>query len=812
MAVRNLATGGLTIPPAAAINAAASARGLAAAGARSLVPVTYGIDRQPALILNVLAKAGDANTLLVQCLWGHALHQVDQLQLNDQALPAGSTVTSYTGSQTTADAVLVAAFAAQGITYTDTLAGYAYSVLAMPTRSFDGQLNVSGRLYGRKVYDPRKDSTAGGSGSHRLADPTTWEWTDNPSLCLADWCASTLYGAGDPVLWSSVGAAADANDALVGSPSEKRRLLGVTFSRDGVSVGSTAEALRTYAGCWLVPTGSGLRLLPDADAAPAASYSHALGQIARLDALQLRDLGNVPTAVEVKYTDTTQTPWREASATASVAGAGTTKPWRISSVSLPGVQRHSQANREAIERLNKLNLGDLSTSLEVFDAGIAHDIGDIITITHPVGLSAKPMRVTDVDMPSAGRVRLAVTEHDAAAYSDAVVAGPSIADTNRTAAGGPVSQVASFAGAVSKGRITWVWAPAADAGYAATELRTSDANWGAISPAPAFRGAANTWGQVVSTAGTVTLYARHFDVLGNSSATAVQASVPVTSGDLVQDGAAGAPGADGSPGPAGTSVAEINTYIRSASAPSTPTGGSFNFSSQTLTPPSGWSVGVPSGTDPVYVARGLATTSTPGATVTPTWGGAAAAFSDGQAVDVVFIRSASTPSQPPPSIGLPLGWYATVASLPGGSDPVWSSFGQRSTPAASWVWQAAVRVQGLDGAQGPQGPQGVAGSAGTSASCPVGTSWQPSYSDRIRPCRLQAPFWQPSASRSSFTGPMTAFCSLSDSNDSSSWHAEQTPGAYQSSLCPLHRGQCAASHESSRQAVLIASIGLWAVC
>jgi hypothetical protein len=125
-------------------------------------------------------------------------------------------------------------------------------------------------------------------------------------------------------------------------------------------------------------------------------------------------------------------------------------------------------------------------------------------------------------------------------------------------------------------------------------------------------------------------------------------------------------------------------------------------------------VGVPSGTDPVYVARGLATTSTPGATVTPTWGGAAAAFSDGQAVDVVFIRSASTPSQPPPSIGLPLGWYATVASLPGGSDPVWSSFGQRSTPAASWVWQAAVRVQGLDGAQGPQGPQGVAGSAGTS--------------------------------------------------------------------------------------------------
>lgn len=711
MVVRNLATASLTIPPASAINSVATARGLAAAGARSLVPVTYGLDRQPALILNVLPKAGDANTLLVQCLWGHALHQVDQLQLNDQALPSGATVTSYTGSQATADAVLVAAFAAQGITYTDTLAGYAYSVLAMPTRTFDGQLNVSARLHGRKVYDVRKDSTAGGSGAHRLADPSTWEWSDNPSLCLADWCANTLYGAGEPVLWASVPAAADANDATIGSPAEKRRVLGVTLAREGATVVATAEALRAYAGCWLVPTAGGLRLLPDADAASAATYSHALGQIARLDALQLRDLGNVPTAVEVKYTDTTQTPWRDASAIATVAGAGTTKPWRISSVALPGVQRYSQAYREAVERLNKLNLGDLSTTLEVFDAGIAHDIGDIIEITHPVGLSSKPMRVTDVDCPAAGRWRLAVTEHDPAAYSDAVVAGPSIADTNRTAAGGPVAEVANFAGAVSKGRITWVWAPSADAGYAATELRTSDADWGAVSPPPVFRGAANTWGQVVSAAATVTLYARHFDILGNSSAAAVQASVVVTAGDLVQDGTIGE---DGAPGPAGLSVAEINAYIRSGTPPADPTGGSFNFSNQTLTPPGGWSVGVPSGSDPVYVARGLATTSTPGATVTPTWGGAAAAFSDGQAVDVVFIRSASAPSTPPPSIGVPAGWYATVASLPAGSDPVWSSFGERSAPGSSWVWQSAVRVQGVDGAQGPQGPQGLAGSAGTS--------------------------------------------------------------------------------------------------
>lgn len=40
---------------------------------------------------------------------------------------------------------------------------------------------------GSKFYDPRKDSTVGGSGSHRLNDPSTWEWTSNPALINFYW-------------------------------------------------------------------------------------------------------------------------------------------------------------------------------------------------------------------------------------------------------------------------------------------------------------------------------------------------------------------------------------------------------------------------------------------------------------------------------------------------------------------------------------------------------------------------------------------------------------------------------------------------
>jgi len=42
-------------------------------------------------------------------------------------------------------------------------------------------------IKGKKLYDPRLDSTNGGSGTHRFADKTTWAWSENPVLCLVDY-------------------------------------------------------------------------------------------------------------------------------------------------------------------------------------------------------------------------------------------------------------------------------------------------------------------------------------------------------------------------------------------------------------------------------------------------------------------------------------------------------------------------------------------------------------------------------------------------------------------------------------------------
>lgn len=43
------------------------------------------------------------------------------------------------------------------------------------------------RIKGKRCYDPRLDTSVGGSGSHRWNDPDTWEWTDNAYVCRYNW-------------------------------------------------------------------------------------------------------------------------------------------------------------------------------------------------------------------------------------------------------------------------------------------------------------------------------------------------------------------------------------------------------------------------------------------------------------------------------------------------------------------------------------------------------------------------------------------------------------------------------------------------
>ena len=97
----------------------------------------------------------------------------------------------------------------------------------------NGITDVKFLVKGAALYDPRKDSTQGGSGAHRHNDPTTWEWSDNNALINFDW--KRFYGdiELDIELFDLNNIAGEANlcDELVnytdknGNPAQQKRYL-----------------------------------------------------------------------------------------------------------------------------------------------------------------------------------------------------------------------------------------------------------------------------------------------------------------------------------------------------------------------------------------------------------------------------------------------------------------------------------------------------------------------------------------------------------------------------------------------------------
>jgi hypothetical protein len=68
---------------------------------------------------------------------------------------------------------------------TDAFAGIACALIDCiynPDVFPSGRPTVTAVMRGAKVYDPRLDSTAGGSGTQRISDPTTWTFSENPAL------------------------------------------------------------------------------------------------------------------------------------------------------------------------------------------------------------------------------------------------------------------------------------------------------------------------------------------------------------------------------------------------------------------------------------------------------------------------------------------------------------------------------------------------------------------------------------------------------------------------------------------------------
>jgi hypothetical protein len=143
------------------------------------------------------------------------------------------------GSQTTADSYLTGKFGSDADRpWTSEMIGRGIPLLIHTAKwsekVWTGRPTVVGQFQGIPLYDPRQDSTAGGSGSHRWADQSTWEFSDNSMVIIYNIERGIWYGGAHVwggkksaaqmpyAAWAAAMDACDLDIAKVGGGTEKQ--------------------------------------------------------------------------------------------------------------------------------------------------------------------------------------------------------------------------------------------------------------------------------------------------------------------------------------------------------------------------------------------------------------------------------------------------------------------------------------------------------------------------------------------------------------------------------------------------------------
>ena len=139
----------------------------------------------------------------------HEIESYEEIWFNDKKIWTTSGFADGWGTYVTMDRKLGTATQAvsqqlkdSSTLWTDNhkLSGIAYVAFKLKwdrDRFPQGVPNITAVIKGKKVYDPRLDTTEGGSGSHRADDPSTWEYSSNPALCVRDYLTDKKYGLGE---------------------------------------------------------------------------------------------------------------------------------------------------------------------------------------------------------------------------------------------------------------------------------------------------------------------------------------------------------------------------------------------------------------------------------------------------------------------------------------------------------------------------------------------------------------------------------------------------------------------------------------
>lgn len=458
-------------PSATQINQAAKAIEVtlqSISAANQPIPVLYGYPLYVGARLAGVVSDGFHALHLIGVLGYGELTRIDAAYVDDAPLanvPAGTppadamATMRYLGTPDQAvDERLAIAYAARGVTFTDTMPGIGYvRVTLLSTMNLQQLPNIAVLCGGKRVLDMRTGALA-----------ATDDLAANPVLCLADFISDPRYGLGGAYDVASFSTAADFCDELTGDGPRYRIALALTAAQ---TVDAWLAQLVAYTGCILWRRAGVYYLTPMVARATTITIGKA-DIIADSFELALRAQRELPTHVTVSYTDWSAMP---PSTRAATQPDGAVDDGRESTVQLPGVTRRNMAARIAGRRLNAIWAGQLTAAWRAFDAALTYRQGDVLALTFPeYGLSGAHFAITALEDQGFGRWKVSAETYDADAFVDTPLPPAPILDPGEmvppTAATAPVfvgpvtqsEELVEFANGDWRPRLRATWPEVAD--------------------------------------------------------------------------------------------------------------------------------------------------------------------------------------------------------------------------------------------------------------------------------------------------------------------------------------------------------------
>ena len=275
---------------------------------------------------------------------------------------------------------------------------------------------------GRKVYDPRLDSTQGGSGSQRIYDPSTWVWSDNCALAMLDFVKGVtvgsrlvagvghfppeLYGPSPPTLPSKIarsldtyrvaaiscGALEPRADLEDGTPQADEQRYSLNIAVEGGSDAQVLDLMAEHmAGFW-VPDAGAIRVYSGHGYSPVATITDRMFLVSA--PVEKPFAPQEALANQALTTYVSRDLYREDDAPIVEDAAAVLDEGEVSvSVALPGNDSPSRGQRIGAVKIRKSRRGHRWEYDAPFDEPLAQ-VGEVVDVTETsIGMSQVRVRI-----------------------------------------------------------------------------------------------------------------------------------------------------------------------------------------------------------------------------------------------------------------------------------------------------------------------------------------------------------------------------------------------------------------------------------